>query len=105
MSRIVDDLANSRTTYVTGSSGTVTVPAGARVIAASAASSAGGSVTISPGGPGQVAPVAAGGAITIPASSAWTLPEMMCLGQLAGGTVFVFATTTVYEVWYAKRMG
>lgn len=102
---ILDELANSRSRYLTGASGTVTIATGERVIAASCAGSSSFSVTISPSGPGQVAPPTAGGAITLAAGGAWSLPEMMCLGQLGAGTVFVFTGTDVYMIWTAKGMG
>ncbi len=101
-----DLLAFSRFSYAAGTSGTVTVPAGATVVRVMCLSVGGGSLTISPGGPNQVAPPAAGSAIPLPAGSWWNAEWAPGVGPLGNGTVFVFASTDSYYVEYATmRVG
>lgn len=101
MSAILDDLAQSRYSHLAGTSGTATVPEGARVIGASCASTAGGTIVITPGGAGQVATALP--TITVPAGSAWELPAHAAFGQLGQGSTIVFAGTDAYFVALAIR--
>lgn len=96
-------IANSRYSLTSGTSGTVTVPAGASVIGFSCVSTSGGTVTITPGGANQRP--SALNAIAIPAGTAYEHPWLACLGQLGAGTSIVFASTDSYVVHYAYQGG
>lgn len=93
-------LAASRLSYATGTAGTVTVASGFQVIGVSCVSIGGGTLTITPGGANQTG--VAGGAIPLVAGVGYTIDLPAVLAQLGGGSVFVFAGTDSYTVWYAQ---
>ena len=92
--------------YASGTSGTVIVSAGKRIVLLSCAVAAGGgsgSLTIAPGGAGQVSPAATPDTITILAGGAfdrdWTA---LGGGPLSVGTQLVFTNTSTYYVEYTE---
>lgn len=99
---ILDQIAGSRYSHLAGTAGTATVPAGFNVTGFTCISSGGGTLVITPGGANQSA--IALPTITIPATSDWLNPPAnVFLGQLGGGTTFVFSGTDSYIVWLEKN--
>ena len=87
-------------TYLSGTSGTVTVPAATYVTGVGAYATTAGTLVITPNGQGVTAPVA-GPSIPIPAGVGWSLlvPVLVRAPQeLGAGTIFVFTGTTSYTV-------
>jgi len=109
-----------RWTYLSGTSGTVIVPAGDYVTAIWAHATSAGSVTITPSGPNALDPCASfdagpdadaladaqpcqatGNTITIPAGTAFELRQPVLRGsrdELGDGTRLVFTSTDAYFV-------
>ena len=87
-------------TYLSGTSGTVTVPAGTYVTGVGAYATTAGTLVITPNGQGVTAPVA-GPSIPIPAGVGWSMlvPVLIRAPQeLGAGTIFVFTGTTSYTI-------
>jgi hypothetical protein len=92
----------SRFSYDAGASGTVTVPAGKKVVGIACHASGAGSFTIAPTGPNDAAAVT-GASIPLPAGTSFSIGRPVLDGdqnEVGPGSVIIFTGTDSYFVAY-----